>query len=87
MKDKKDLIFVMCPPYPQYETAPSDQSHSELVECPHCKSKMWLSEKKKGVIQFAAVMCKELLISCYDCVTQLAKDNPELFMDSERVDI
>ncbi len=87
MHDKNALAIVICPPYPQFEEGPSDQSRCQLVECPHCKNKMWLSEKKKGVIQFAAVMCKRLLISCYDCIEKVAKDNPELFRDSERVDI
>ncbi len=87
MKDKKDLAIVMCPPYPEYKEQPRDQSHCELFDCPKCKGKMWLSQKKKGAIMFAAVLGKEIFLACYDCITKLAKNEPELFKDHARVDI
>ena len=51
---KKDLVVIACPPHSEYVTQPDDQSHCELFECPKCKSKMWLSKKKKGIIMFAS---------------------------------
>jgi uncharacterized protein YbaR (Trm112 family) len=87
MTEKKDLAIVMCPPYQEYKEQPKDQSHSELFDCPKCKGKMWMSEKKKGVLRFASVLGMEILLACYDCIAKLAKSNPEYFIDSERVDI
>ena len=75
----------MCPPYPQYKEAPSDQSRCELFDCPKCKSKMWLSEKKKGVLTFASCMNRDILLACYDCIKEVAENEPELFADHSMV--
>lgn len=80
-----DLVIIMCPPLSDYEKAPDDQSLSDLCECPKCKQKMWLSDKKKGVILFSACLEKEILLACYHCITQLAKDDPSLFIYSKQV--
>jgi len=87
MTNKKDLAIVMCPPYPEYKEAPKDQSHSELFDCPKCKGKMWLSEKKKGVLMFVSSTGSNILLACYNCITALAMEKPEYFIDSERVDL
>lgn len=87
MSSKKDLVIFMCPPYPEYKEAPKDHSHSELRDCPRCKEKMWLSEKKKGALMFASCIGKEILLACYTCITRLAKEEPELFTESKRVDL
>ena len=87
MSKSKDLAVIMCPPYPEYKEYPKDQSHSELFDCPKCKGKMWLSEKKKGVLMFASGLGKDILLACYDCITKLAEEDPELFRESEKVDI
>jgi hypothetical protein len=80
-----DLVIVMCPSHSDYPEAPKDQSHSELRDCPKCKNKMWLSEKKKGVLMFASCLQKNILLACYHCITKLAKEEPELFTESKRV--
>ena len=77
----------MCPPYPQYKDAPADQSHSELFDCPKCKSKMWLSEKKKGVLTFASCMNKNILLACYDCIKKIAQEDPETFLNNKIVEL
>lgn len=82
-----DLVVVMCPPYPEYKEAPKDQSHSELRDCPKCKSQMWLSEKKKGLLLFASCLNKEILLACYHCITKMAEKDPSIFMDSKKVDL
>lgn len=87
MSKKKDLAIIMCPPHPEYKEPPSDHSHSELFDCPKCKGKMWLSQKKKGVIMFAAGIGKEILLACYDCIKKLAAQDPEFFRNSQKVDL
>jgi hypothetical protein len=80
-----DLVIIMCPPLSDYPEQPKDQSHCEIYDCPRCKGKMWLSEKKKGVLLFSAVAGKEILLACYDCIKRLAQEDPELFHDHEMV--
>lgn len=87
MTYKKDLAMIMCPPYPEYKEAPKDQSHSELFDCPKCKNKMWLSQKKKGAIMLASALGKEILLACYDCITKLAEEEPEYFCNSTKVNL
>lgn len=82
-----DLVIVMCPPYSDYPEAPKDQSHSELRDCPKCKSQIWLSEKKKGLLLFASFLDKDILLACYHCITKLAQEPPGLFIDSKKVDL
>ena len=83
----KDSIAIACPPYPQYEDAPKDQSHSELRECPKCKGQMWLSEKKKGYLAFNALLNKEIILGCYDCITKMVEENAALIKELVRVDL
>jgi len=85
--NKNDLVIVMCPPYSDYPEAPKDQSHSELFDCPKCKKKMWLSEKKKGLLMFSSCLNKEILLACYHCITKIVEQDPSIFMDSKRVDL
>lgn len=72
-----DLIVVMCPPFPEHAEAPKDHSASELRDCPHCDSKMWLSEKKKGILLFASCLKKEIFLGCYPCVKEHVKENSD----------
>ena len=77
----------MCPPYPKYKEYPKDQSISVLIDCPECKGKMWLSEKKKGAMLFAEGSGKEILLACYDCFTKFVEENPGIFASLTRIDI
>ena len=83
----KECTVIICPPYPEYKEAPTDQSHSELFDCPKCDQKMWLSEKKKGILMFASCIKQDILLACYDCIKKMAKEQPEFFVNSERVDL
>ena len=85
--DSHDLVVVMCPPLADYPEAPKDQSHSDLWDCPKCKAKMWLSEKKKGLLMFASCLEKEILLACYHCITKMVAEDPSIFMDSKKIDI
>lgn len=78
----KELIIIMCPPYPEYEEPPEDQSNCELFDCPKCKSKMWLSQNKKGKISFHSLLKDEIILCCYDCLKKIANDNPEFLIDA-----
>jgi len=82
-----NTVIVMCPPYPEYKEAPKDQSQSELFDCPKCKGKMWLSDKKKGMLMFASCLNKEIILACYHCITKMAQEEPELFTESKPVDL
>lgn len=87
IKNDHDDIMIMCPPYPEYEEAPKEQSKSELRDCPKCNNKMWLSKKKKGIILFSALIDKDIILACYHCITKMAKESPEMFIKSKRVEI
>ncbi|HWW39646.1 MAG TPA: hypothetical protein VNZ46_10060 [Pedobacter sp.] len=82
-----DLIIIACPPYSLYKKAPEDQSHSELVDCPICKLKMWLSEKKKELILMHTTIGDEIQLICYKCFKKEASECPEFFEDSEIIKI
>lgn len=77
----------MCPPHCDYPEAPKDQSKSELRKCPKCKNKMWLSNKKKGVLAFASYINKEIILACYYCITNMADQDPSIILDSKRMDL
>lgn len=87
MINKDQLVVIMCPPYPEYKEQPKDQSHCELFDCPKCKGKMWLSEKKKGVLMFAASAMCDILLGCYDCIKKEIGKDPAFFAEHERVDL
>lgn len=87
MNPKKDLTVIACPPYPQYEEAPKDQSHCELRDCPKCNNKMWLSQKKKGVLMFSACLSKDILLGCYDCIKKIVEEDPYFFLESKMVNL
>jgi ssDNA-binding Zn-finger/Zn-ribbon topoisomerase 1 len=69
-----DLVMVMCPPYPEYDKAPENQSQSELRDCPKCKNKMWLSQKKKGDLMFYSCIGKDIILACYYCITKMTEE-------------
>lgn len=84
---EKELVIIMCPPYPEYETAPKDQSHCELFDCPKCKGQMWLSEKKKDVLKFASSLNKDILLGCYSCIKKLVEEDPSFFIQGIQVNL
>jgi hypothetical protein len=77
----------MGPPLSKYPEAPKDQSLSEIKDCPKCGAKMWLSEKKKAILVVSSDFGKEVLLACYDCITEMAQENPSFFKGSETVDL
>ncbi len=80
-------VVIMCPPYPEFEEAPEDQGHCELFDCPKCKSKMWLSDKKKGILMFSSCINKEIILGCFDCIKKILIDDPDIFLRSVKLDI
>jgi hypothetical protein len=87
MNSSNDCVVVMCPPYPEYQEAPEDHSHSELFDCPKCNSQMWLSEKKKGVLMFSSCLNKEIILGCYNCVKRLLEEPSLSTAEILKVDI
>ena len=82
-----NTVIIMCPPLAEYPEAPKDQSHSELFDCPKCKQKMWLSEKKKGALLFSACIGKEIVLACYHCITKMVHKDPDIVMQAKKVDL
>lgn len=78
-----NLSIIMCPTLSEYPKPPDDQPGCELFDCPKCKNKMWLSEKKRGSLLFSAVLGKKLIIRCYDCI----KVEPDILIDAQVVNI
>lgn len=82
-----DLVAIMCPPLSDYPEPPQEQPHSELFDCPKCKEKMWLSQKKKGALLFASCLQKTILLGCYHCIKQELTENPKIFTEIKKVDL
>ena len=76
-KNSDDLVVIMCPPHPEYKEPPSNHSVSELRDCGHCKSKMWLSQKKKGLLLFSALLHKDIFVGCYTCAKKFLIENSD----------
>ncbi len=87
MKKGKDLIIITCPPLSDFKEAPKDQSDCELFDCPRCKNKMWLSEKKKGLILFSSCIGRDIFLGCYPCAKKYIEENPDIFLEGEEVRI
>jgi hypothetical protein len=84
---KKDCAIIMCPPFSDYPEAPEDQPDCQLFKCPMCLCKMWVSEKKRGVLNYDSSINKEIFISCYHCFEDMAEKDPEFILNANRVDI
>lgn len=85
--NKENLVIVMCTPLSDYPEPPKDQSNSELFDCPKCDTKMWLSEKEKGVLMFSSCINWDILLACYHSIERTVRDNPEMFMESQQVNL
>lgn len=84
---KNDLVMIPCPDLKSYPEAPKDQSASDLFECPKCKEKMWLSQKKKGAIMFSAAIGKKIILACYPCMTEMVENDHALILDAKQVNL
>ena len=85
--DNENMAIIMCPPLSLYPEQPSDISKCELVDCPKCNEKMWLSEKKKEWEKISMMMGKEILKCCFNCLKKIVRENPEMIKSHVRVDI
>jgi hypothetical protein len=85
--EQSDVAVIMCPPLSKYKEQPKDQSKCELFDCPKCKNKMWLSEKKKEVLMFAELLEKEIILACYDCIGIIVMEHPNMFDDHVQVEL
>lgn len=73
----------MCAPLRSYPIAPKDQPGCEVIDCPHCGSKAWVSLKKRNLM----AELKHFEVYCYDCLENKARTNKAFFKDHLRVDI
>lgn len=81
---KKD-VFMFCPPLSQYQEQPLDISKCTIEDCPKCKNKMWLSEKKKEIIKKNEK--ENIYLLCFNCFSEFAKDNPKMFLNHKRINL
>lgn len=81
MKITNNTVLVACPPLKDFPDAPKDQSECTLTDCPDCKDKMWLSQKKKGVLLFASLVNKDIFLRCYTCFKKCVQENRSKFSD------
>lgn len=86
-KEPANLVVIVCPPLSYYPEAPKDQSYSELVDCPKCSNKMWLSAKKKALLEVHSMFNDEILLACYNCFTKIVRKGPEYWEASEMLKI
>lgn len=77
------LGIIMCPSLKRYPEAPKDQPGCEVINCPHCGLKAWVSEKKR--ILMAGL--KHFEVYCYDCLEDKARTDKEFFKNHLKVDI
>jgi len=82
-----DEVYVFCPPLSLYPEQPKDQSHCELVDCPECSQKMWVSDKKKGMMKFAETLGRKIIILCYPCFMNFCKEHPEIVINGTQVNL
>lgn len=64
-----NVIIIPCPPLSSYKEQPGDQSECTAEPCPLCKENMWLSLKKKEMIEAAELAEREIFLACYNCIT------------------
>ena len=84
------LAIIFCPPLSKHPLQPSDMSVCTLEECPDCKNKMWLSFKKKQILESTKLLKVESICICYDCVIPRAERDEQFrknIAESCRVDI
>ncbi len=82
-----DLVLIPCPDLSTYPEQPKDQSKCEAVLCKKCGNKMWLSEKKKTVINLSEAMGKELFVAYYPCILEAAHEGICINHDIKKVEI
>lgn len=82
-----EVAIIMCPPLSDYPEQLEDQSKCEPFDCPKCGNKMWLSDKKRGVLMFSSLTGKKIVLGCYPCIKKYASDNRELFIEAKQVNI
>lgn len=82
MKEVKseNPIIIPCPPLSNYKEQPKDQSVCTAEPCPLCGKQMWLSLKKKTMIEAAELAEREIFFACYHCLTR-ALEQSDKFKD------
>jgi hypothetical protein len=86
MKQRESrTIIVTCAPYPEYEEQPKDQSKCELVDCPHCSNKMWLSVNKKKLMDISIVSNDRVMLYCYRCIEKTILADPCKFHNAGKI--
>ena len=83
MTDKKYAI-LFCAPHDGYPEPPPDYSAAELIDCPECHKKMWLTVKKKAVIKLCDQAKRPVLLLCFHCFMKKAEEG---FFNHETISV
>lgn len=70
------MIIIPCPNKADFIVPPEDQPGCVEQNCPHCHEKMWISKKKRLIMETSIAN-----IYCYDCLMKKAFKNPNFFKD------
>ena len=62
------LAYVPCPPLLDFPVAPDDQPGCLIKYCAGCKGSMWVSKKKRHIIEHNDP--EKLFVRCYRCITK-----------------
>lgn len=83
----KIVAAIFCPPKSVFPTPPLDQSACRLIDCPECKKPMWISVKKKLLLDDFKLINQEVILECYICFAVRVKNDPELLKNHVTVNI
>jgi len=72
-------FVIMCAPLVMYPKPPKDQPGCLPIEC-ECGQPMWISAKKREMLKNKKPH-DEVILKCYFCFEQFAKDYPNLFRE------
>jgi hypothetical protein len=72
------LVYIPCPTLKDKPDPPEDQPGCLIKYCEGCKGSMWVSKKKRLIIEHNDP--KKLFVRCYDCIKEhLTNMKPEDF--------
>lgn len=75
--------FIICAPLELFDSPPWDIDTSILIDCKHCKKKMWFSEKKKKYKNYYDEKMIKYEICCFICSAYLIGLNKKYVYSEE----
>ena len=75
--------IIMCANLKRFPEPPKGYSESKVINCPHCRAEVWISQKKQNLMQ----NLHRYELYCYDCLETKAISNPKFITEALRLDI